>query len=225
MGLKGNQKKGNDGKFVANPVAKPNRPLKDTPIGDVARINNQWYELTPIDREADEDRMRRIEDLERWGMSTEAAEDIVDRQYRSGIYTHPNEQWEQVQNVSLNNRVRVTWVYAEEGFDGDYDWENPEDRPLMRFDAEINVNHLTDEEINDWDGSVSTDGWVSVRNSTYCTQVELGTDKAALMALAGRMADSLDQAVYEGPGAWKRRGELLSHLGTGDANLALHNPV
>lgn len=46
MGLKGNQKKGDDGKFVANPVLKPARTLSSmTPSGDIARISGNWWEI------------------------------------------------------------------------------------------------------------------------------------------------------------------------------------
>ncbi len=49
MGLKGNQKKGNDGKFVANPVLKPTRALSSmTPSGDIARINGNWWEVEEV---------------------------------------------------------------------------------------------------------------------------------------------------------------------------------
>lgn len=50
MGLKGNQKKGNDGKFVANPVLKPTRSLAAmTPTGDIARVGGNWYEVEAVE--------------------------------------------------------------------------------------------------------------------------------------------------------------------------------
>ena len=60
--------------------------------------------------------------------------------------------------------VRVSFVYCEEGYGGDYNPEDPDDDPLLRMDVavreEMNYPHT--------DGP-NGDGWENVSSSSYCT--------------------------------------------------------
>jgi hypothetical protein len=55
----------------------------------------------------------------------------------------------------IKENVKIEWVDLGEGWDGDWDPDNPDDEPLLRFDV-----YRLDEKINDW---------VEIPDASYCT--------------------------------------------------------
>lgn len=68
-------------------------------------------------------------------------------------------------------RYTLEWVDLGEGFDGDYDPENPDDRPLLRADL--------------YGDGEALDG------GSYCTQAPVTTPDYVLSALAHSLLESL----------------------------------
>lgn len=106
----------------------------------------------------------------------------------------------------VRNDVKIEWVNLGEGYDGDYDKDNPEDVNLLRFDV-----------------SVFKDGeWHEVEDGSYCTQVPATTNKKLLeKILASFMNYIYDDVV--GFGKAKRKCEMLSWTSP-DNNIAI-NPM
>lgn len=82
-----------------------------------------------------------------------------------------------------DNKYRLDWWYADEGWYGDYYADDPTDEPLIRFDV-----YVWDDDENDWDGEIP--------DSSYCTQnsVSVGSDDLRLMGMfiLERFADAYD---------------------------------
>lgn len=82
----------------------------------------------------------------------------------------------------IRGRVRVDWADLGEGWDGDYDPEDPEDEALLRFDF---YAHLNGE-------------WVAVNDTSYCTQVPADTDPNVRRRLLTALMDTLGGYIEEG---------------------------
>lgn len=90
--------------------------------------------------------------------------------------------------------VRFTWTWLGEGWDGDYDADDPKDEPLLRFD----VNTTDHEEGHD---PRKSEGW--------CTAVDLRKAKRErLEAVAKEMAEEF--AGIEA--SWRGRAAEFSHV-------------
>ena len=106
----------------------------------------------------------------------------------------------------IRGNVRIDWVNLDEGFDGDYDPENPDDVNLLRFDVSMFKNGE----------------WVEVPDGSYCTQVPAKTDKGTLSRiLVSFMNEIYDDVVSVGKA--KRTCERLSWTAP-DSNIAI-NPM
>ena len=68
--------------------------------------------------------------------------------------------------------IRVDWYDAGEGLFGDYNPENPNDIPLLRFDV-----YVMDPVLN---GEMD-DGWREVEDASYCTNMPTTTPKDILV--------------------------------------------
>jgi hypothetical protein len=117
---------------------------------------------------------------------------------------------------SPSGLVAVEFVDLGEGYNGDYDPEDPEDTKLLRFDAYIKrtpsttfneENGLEDNDQDDYKG-----GWAMRENSSFCTQVPADTPKETLRAVARGIATGLDRTLEEKPHEWKHTASLFSHL-------------
>ena len=79
--------------------------------------------------------------------------------------------------------VKVCWVELGEGFNGDYDPEDPDDIELLRFD----VMHLVDGE------------WLYVESASYCTlfpvQADADLKAQALAILMDRFYEPVTQGI------------------------------
>jgi hypothetical protein len=75
----------------------------------------------------------------------------------------------------IRGNVKIEWVNLGEGFDGDYDPENPDDRNLLRFEVYRN------EGIE----------WVAIEDGSYCTLVDAIYDDVSAHGKAKRLCESL----------------------------------
>ena len=78
-----------------------------------------------------------------------------------------------------NDRFRADWVNIGEGYNGDYNPNNPQDENLLRF----YVYYKTED-----------DRWEDVEDGSYCTLVPADTDlvklKDMLIAIINRYSDT-----------------------------------
>ena len=81
--------------------------------------------------------------------------------------------------------LRVDWIYIGEGLSGDWNPNNPNDIPLLRFD----VYYLSGE-----------DQWDMVDDGSYCTNMEWGTSSdilaRAAMLIIFNMEDKIGKTSY-----------------------------
>jgi len=68
--------------------------------------------------------------------------------------------------ISESGNIRVTLEYIDEGWCGEYDENDPNDAPLLRFSVDQKV-----------DASYE---WSGVENASYCTRIPIDTDRAVL---------------------------------------------
>lgn len=101
----------------------------------------------------------------------------------------PGAPREPVRHQGREFAVEVSWIG--EGQDGDYNPEDPDDVPLLRFDADRLVDGI----------------WEEVPDGSYCTQVPAWCSSEQAMALARMIAHRLD---VEGGAHPKRLLEQLS---------------
>lgn len=122
---------------------------------------------------------------------------------------------------SPSGLVAVEFVDLDEGYNGEYDPNDPEDAKLLRFDAYIKrtpsttfneENGLGENDHDDYKG-----GWAMRENSSFCTQVPADTPKGTLHAIARGIATGLDRTLDQNPQEWKHTASLFSHL-SGDMN-------
>ncbi len=106
----------------------------------------------------------------------------------------------------IRGNVRIDWVNIGEGFDGDYDPENPDDVNLLRFDVYRN------------DGV----NWVEVDDGSYCTQVPAKTNHATLRRILSSFMDYIHDDITS-VGKAKRKCEQLSWTDL-DGNIQI-NPM
>ncbi|MHA2403848.1 MAG: hypothetical protein ACXADH_12710 [Candidatus Kariarchaeaceae archaeon] len=83
---------------------------------------------------------------------------------------------------------KVTWEYLGEGWCGDYDPDDPEDNPLLRFSCD---------ELIDGD-------WEQMDNGSYCTRMPTNSPKEYLLRGAGIILEAIADICY------KKRLEELS---------------
>lgn len=115
-----------------------------------------------------------------------------------------------IAETSVDGRVKVEWTYIGEGVCGDYDPDDPNDIPLMRFDAYVNTN-LVDLYTISLDNDPDEEGWAMPQDSSYCTYVAESTDSDVLRAYAIMIAETLSDALDNG--TWKRSAEECSWTG------------
>ena len=80
----------------------------------------------------------------------------------------------------IKDDVKVAWINLGEGFQGDYDENDPEDENLLRFDVYVKE-----------DGD-----WVAVDDASYCTQVSAKTSNKDLNRLLGVLMDNFYDALH-----------------------------
>ena len=95
----------------------------------------------------------------------------------------------------IDHHVKASWSYAEEGRNGFYDPEDPEDTPLLRFD----VCRFVDGE------------WEYVEDSSYCAMVPCDTPRERLLELLRVILDDVADDVRAGISI-KKKCEHLSWI-------------
>lgn len=75
----------------------------------------------------------------------------------------------------IRDNYRVDWCFLDEGWNGMYDENNPDDEPLLRFDCYTLV-----------DGE-----WEMMDDASYCTAVPVGTSDVVLHAGLERIMDNI----------------------------------
>ena len=108
--------------------------------------------------------------------------------------------------------VRVEWVDLGEGMSGDYDPSDPNDMPLLRYDAWVRVMGTSMDEIRGlefYDG----DEWGYKANGSFCTQTNANTHGPVLELLAKFIADELAENLDNG--GWKSAAERMSWVHPG----------
>jgi len=104
--------------------------------------------------------------------------------------------------------VLIEWVNLGEGFDGDYDPENPDDVNLLRFDVSV-----ANPEAQQWD---------PIEDGSYCTHIPAHTHPDTLKRILTSFMDYIyDDVVSSGKA--KRKCEQLSWTDL-DGNIQL-NPI
>lgn len=94
--------------------------------------------------------------------------------------------------------VRADWYDAGEGFCGDYDPQDPDDVPLLRFDIYIRYG----------------DQWEPVEDASYCTLMPATADREVLTANLRVIYDEYNDVLSTDPEASvKKLGERLSFVG------------
>lgn len=103
----------------------------------------------------------------------------------------------------IEDGVLVLWEYIDEGADGDWDPENPDDTPLLRF----SVHQPDPEELVDpgWP-------WVQVDDGSWCTNMPVDTDTMLLGRALHYILSQVGDAVRAGESI-DRVSQELSWLG------------
>jgi hypothetical protein len=82
----------------------------------------------------------------------------------------------------IKNNVRVSWVDLDEGWNGYYDPDDPEDERLLRFDIDKFEDGL----------------WSPVDDSSYCTRVSITTRKSKLYKLLNVIMEEVFDDIQSG---------------------------
>lgn len=99
-----------------------------------------------------------------------------------------------------DGKHRVTWEYIGEGWSGDYDPNDSEDIPLLRFSCDV-----CDEDFNPQCESVGASPWIGMDDASYCTRLPTSTPKRALLQAAGIILEAIDT-----DGSYRKALEALS---------------
>ena len=125
---------------------------------------------------------------------------LLDRDWKSGKISVFYE-WDGETPVSIQGPlVRADWYDAGEGICGDYDPEDPDDIPLLRFDIYIKK-----------DGE-----WEPVEDASYCTRIPLdlvNENRVALVEKLYVIYKAYEDVLSSDPDASvKKLGEYLSWI-------------
>ena len=82
----------------------------------------------------------------------------------------------------VDRKVRVRLEYIGEGWSGDYQPDDPEDTPLVRFSVQRKVGRY----------------WEDVNDSSYCTCIPISTLRSKLIAHAEKILSIVGDDVRKG---------------------------
>lgn len=88
-------------------------------------------------------------------------------------------------------KVRVVLDWIGEGYNGDYQENDPDDKPLLRFD--VYRFYEPNEEITPYflDDETPGGGWLPVRDGSYCTQLVATEPRETLQTMAQFILDQV----------------------------------
>lgn len=107
-------------------------------------------------------------------------------------------EFKDIEVVSENGLVKVVLEYIGEGYQGDYDPEDSEDEPLLRY----SLYRKNDDDDDDWD---------AVDDGSYCTYLSVNDDRDKLV----QVANTILLQVKDGLTSYNRQKSLyerLSHI-------------
>ena len=90
-------------------------------------------------------------------------------------------------------KLRATWEWIGEGFSGDYNEEDPNDAPLLRFSCELRHRGK----------------WEDVEDASYCTTVPITTPRKELKVMLNTILKELANTYPD----HKRAMEEMSWIG------------
>jgi hypothetical protein len=112
----------------------------------------------------------------------------------------------------IPGKVRVSLQWIGEGYEGDYDSDNPDDAQLLRLDAADLTKHAPAEYCS---GSGCCR---SAQDASYCTLMTAELDREVAASMCEHIAKQL-----EGLPHWKRPLERLSWVDDEDASVHHQN--
>ena len=99
----------------------------------------------------------------------------------------------------IQGLFKVEWEYIGEGVSGDYDEEDEDDEPLLRFSCYEKVG----------------ENWEPIDDASYCTQMTVTTPRSTLGMVLQAIMRELKDAMERGSGL-KRAMEHMSWLSMKD---------
>ncbi|TRZ50083.1 MAG: hypothetical protein D4S01_07430 [Dehalococcoidia bacterium] len=99
-----------------------------------------------------------------------------------------------------DGKHRVTWEYLGEGWAGDYDADDPDDTPLLRFSCDVR-RHVDGTKAH----PVRGNPWEGMDDASYCTRMPITTPKRVLCQAAGIILEAIDT-----DGSYRKELERLS---------------
>ena len=87
----------------------------------------------------------------------------------------------------IGDNVRVTLDWIEEGWNGYYDEEDPDDEKLLRFDVYV----------KDTNGAYGN-GWQPVSDASYCTRIPEKTSQEQQNDIVKRIFDEVEEPLLAG---------------------------
>lgn len=98
--------------------------------------------------------------------------------------------------------LMLEWSHEDEGFCGDYDENDPNDAPLLRFSIYTRCQHPTEGDVGDWEG---------VDDTSYCTENPIDTSSDELDSMALEILDEYRRCV-DGDGSPRKKMEAYSWI-------------
>lgn len=92
--------------------------------------------------------------------------------------------FKEIQAYDKSRRVRVTLEYIGEGYSGDYDPDDPEDCPLIRFSVDQR--------------ELGTKYWESVDDASYCTCLPIDLPRNQLKSVARAILAEVAHPIHSG---------------------------
>lgn len=82
--------------------------------------------------------------------------------------------------------MMLTWEWLDEGYNGEYDENDPDDVPLLRFTIYTREQHPTEGDVGDWE---------QAEDCSYCTENPIDTDAVYLDDMAREILNEYRRCV------------------------------
>jgi len=92
--------------------------------------------------------------------------------------------------ILTQGKHRVTWEYIGEGWSGDYDPNDPEDTPLLRFSCDEFGAVDPDNDASPWE-------WYQMDDASYCTRLPVTTPTRHLARAAAIILEAIRDVNYK----------------------------
>lgn len=118
--------------------------------------------------------------------------------------------FEEIEVISQNGLAKVVLEFIGEGFSEDYDPNDPDDKPLIRFSLYRKDDGDPRLEGN-WDFSSCNNDWLSVNDGSYCTLLSVNDDRDKLVKAANVILQEVESGLTDCQ-RQKRLYEYLSYI-------------